>query len=79
MAHRPAFNGLTEVDFDREAQGASRTFAGRANRRCLPDRACVRKEPPAMASSSHAMSTRLRALALYKDLLRLGKDYPDPA
>ncbi|KAF8349025.1 hypothetical protein F5887DRAFT_948818 [Amanita rubescens] len=25
------------------------------------------------------MSTRLRALALYKDLQRLAKDYPDPA
>ncbi|KAF8622558.1 hypothetical protein AX15_006908 [Amanita polypyramis BW_CC] len=24
-------------------------------------------------------STRLRALALYKDLLRLARDYPDPA
>ncbi|KAF8734689.1 hypothetical protein AX14_003119 [Amanita brunnescens Koide BX004] len=32
-----------------------------------------------MAVSSHAMSTRLRALALYKDLLRLARDYPDPA
>lgn len=25
------------------------------------------------------MSTRLRALALYKELHRLGRDYPDPA
>jgi hypothetical protein len=33
-----------------------------------------------MVLYSHAlMSTRLRALALYKDLLRLAKDYPDPA
>ncbi|PFH52895.1 hypothetical protein AMATHDRAFT_73735 [Amanita thiersii Skay4041] len=26
-----------------------------------------------------ANSTRIRALSLYKDLLRLGKDYPDPS
>lgn len=40
----------------------------------------VHRNNTAMVQYSHAlMSTRLRALALYKDLLRLAKDYPDPA